>query len=200
MTYLTYLEPDLSLDGGLRILDSCYESYIGLIKHLSSTRKINIYAGHCVEMNNADVGVEDSDGGVEKVDFEVNDSGFNVEDVGVDFDYGPIVTHGTTGVAGVDPTGVGRLETDNVETDPSGDVEPSVVVDPRVPAEETGGVGLFGVVGSTGVETDNVEAGEEDINEGGANDEDEEEGTDDDNDSSYSYDTEVESEDLRGEV
>ncbi|KAK8506938.1 hypothetical protein V6N13_094045 [Hibiscus sabdariffa] len=182
------------------MLDSRNESYIGLIKHLSSTGKINIYTGHGVEMDNADVGVEDSDGGVEEVAFKVNDSGFNVEDVEVDFDDGSTVTHGPTSVVGVDSSVAG----------PSAIVEETSVArlsdvtgSTSVAAEETGGVGLFGVAGSTRVETDNVEAGDEDINEGRENDDDDDDDegeTDDNSDSSYSADTVAESEDLRGEV
>ncbi|KAK8693462.1 hypothetical protein V6N13_071045 [Hibiscus sabdariffa] len=80
-----------------------------------SEGEINIYAGHGLELDNADVGVEEID---------VNDSGFNVEEVEVDdgpnVSPGPTVAHGPT-VVDVEPTSVGG---------PSADVEPTGVAGP----------------------------------------------------------------------
>ncbi|KAK8494493.1 hypothetical protein V6N12_073488 [Hibiscus sabdariffa] len=189
------------------MLGSDNESYIRLIKHLCSEGEINIYAGHALELDNADVGVEEID---------VNDSGFNVEEVEVDdgpnVSPGSIVAHGPT-VVDVEPTGVGGLSAD---AEPTGVAGPSVdagvagpstespmkpsasQAGPSVAGKETYVYGPTSVDGSTRLETDNVEVGEEDINEGRADDDDEESG--DNSDLSYRAESESDSEDLRGEV
>ncbi|KAL4278193.1 hypothetical protein GQ457_03G025200 [Hibiscus cannabinus] len=226
VAYLAYLEPGLSLDGGLRILGSDNESYIRLIKHLCSEGEINIYAGHALELDNADVGVEEID---------VNDSGFNVEEVEVDdgpnVSPGPTVSHGPT-VVDAEPTGVGGLSADAEPTGvagpsvdagvagldagvagPSVDAGPSIEspmkpstsqAGPSVAGKQTYVSGPTSVDGSTRLETDNVEVGEEGINEGRADDEEEESDYDeesgDSSDLSYRAESESDSEDLRGEV
>ncbi|KAK8563299.1 hypothetical protein V6N13_007752 [Hibiscus sabdariffa] len=222
VAYLAYLESGLSLDGGLRMLGSDNESYIGLIKHLCSEGEINIYAGHGLELDNAYVGVEE---------IGVNDSGFNVEEVEVDdrpnVSPGPTVAPGPT-VVDAEPTGVGGPSVDAEPTGVSGPsvdggvggpsvdagvagpstespMEPATSQDgPSVAAKQTCVSGPTGVDGSTRLETDSVEVGEEDINEGRADDDDEEsddeEESGDDSDLSYRAESESESEDLRGEV
>ncbi|KAK8552063.1 hypothetical protein V6N13_120491 [Hibiscus sabdariffa] len=180
------------------MLGSDNESYIGLIKHLCSEGEINIYAGHGLELHNADVGVEEID---------VNDSGFNVEEVEVDdgpnVSLGPTVAHGPT-VVDVEPTGVGGP---SVDAEPTGVAGPSIEspmepsasqAGPSVVAKQTCVSGPTSVDGSTRLETDNVKVGEEDINKGRANDDDEESG--DNSDLSYRAESESDSEDLRGEV
>ncbi|KAK9009381.1 hypothetical protein V6N11_035921 [Hibiscus sabdariffa] len=185
VAYLAYLEPGLSLDGGLRMLGSDNESYIRLIKHLCSEGEINIYAGHALELDNADVGVEEID---------VNDSGFNVEEVEVDD--GPNVSPGPT--VDAEPTGMAGPSVDAGVAGPSTEspMKPSASqAGPSVAGKETYVSGPTSVDGSTRLETDNVEVGEEDINEGRADDE--ESG---DNSESYRAESESDSEDLRGEV
>ncbi|KAK8624903.1 hypothetical protein V6N13_089789 [Hibiscus sabdariffa] len=174
------------------------ESYIGLIKHLCSEGEINIYAGHGLELDNANVGVEDID---------VNDSGFNVEEVEVDdgpnVSPGPTVAHGPT-VVDVEPTGVGGPSADAEPTGVAGPSTespmepPASQAGPSVAAKQTCVSGPTSVDGSTRLETDNVEVGEEDINEGRANDDDEESG--DNSDLSYKAESESDSEYLRGKV
>ncbi|KAL4291119.1 hypothetical protein GQ457_14G002270 [Hibiscus cannabinus] len=199
---LAYLEPGLSLDGGLRMLGSDNESYIRLIKHLCSEGEINIYAGHALELDNADVGVEEID---------VNDSGFNVEEVEVDdgpnVSPGPTVAHGPT-VVDAEPTYVGGLSADAEPTGvagPSVDAGPSTSqAGPSVAGKQTYVSGPTSVDGSTRLETDNVEVGEEGTNEGRTDDEEEESDDDeesgDSSDLSYRVESESDSEDLRGEV
>ncbi|KAK8683803.1 hypothetical protein V6N13_039850 [Hibiscus sabdariffa] len=148
------------------MLGSDNKSYIGLIKYLYSIKKINIYVGHGLELNNADVSVEEVD---------VNDSGFNVGEVEVDVSDGPIVSSGpivalksivvdteSTGVIGpgtdVEPIGA---------TSPSNESPmepPPFQIDPSVDAKQTTPVGPISVVGFTRLERDNVKAANEDIN------------------------------------
>ncbi|KAK8504820.1 hypothetical protein V6N12_033071 [Hibiscus sabdariffa] len=128
------------------MLGSDNESYIGLIKHLCSVGEINIYVGYGLELENADVGVEE---------VNVNDSGFNVEEVEVDVDDGP-------------------------NAGPSADPELPMEPSPSQAGPSAASVsGSTGVAGSTRLETDNVEVGVEDINEGRADNDDE---SDDDSD------------------
>ncbi|KAK9005610.1 hypothetical protein V6N11_043036 [Hibiscus sabdariffa] len=165
-----------------------------------SVGEINIYDGHGLELDNADVGVEEVD---------VNDSGFNVEEVKVDVDDGPNGSPGRTIAPGptiVDAELIGAggpsADVESTQAGPSADAESPMEPPPSQAGPSAAGVsGPTGVAGSTRLETDNVEVGEDDINEGRADDDDDDdEESDDDNDLSYKAKTEFESEDLRGEV
>ncbi|KAK9008243.1 hypothetical protein V6N11_075145 [Hibiscus sabdariffa] len=109
----------------------------------------------------------------------------------------PNVSPGPT-VVDVEPTGVGGPSADAEPTGVAGPSTespmepPASEAGPSVAAKQTCVSGPTSVDGSTRLETDNVEVGEEDINEGRANDDDE--------DLSYRAESESDSEDLRGEV